>query len=102
MKTVRGKAFTGQRVILDGKAFYDCQFKDATLVIEGSDVFEMHNCKIEEDCKLAVEGSGQVLLHTLKMMLFSSGWMARVADNVLHAVRQPPKVKPKAGAPAKT
>jgi len=98
MKTVRGKSFTGQRVVLDGKAFFDCQFKEATLVIEGNGVFEMHNCKIEEDCKLAVEGPGQVLLHTLKMMLFSSGWMSRVADNVLHSVRQPPKAK----APAKT
>ena len=32
-----------------------------------------------------------LLLHTLKMMLYSGGWMSRVADNVLHAVKQPPK-----------
>jgi hypothetical protein len=32
-----------------------------------------------------------VLLHVLKMMLYSGGWMSRVADNVLHTVRQPPK-----------
>jgi hypothetical protein len=51
----------------------------------------MQNCKIEEDCRLAVEGPGQMLLHSLKMMLYSGGWMSRVADNVLHAVRQPPK-----------
>ena len=91
MKTVRGKTFSGQRVVLDGKAFIECHFKDTTLVLEGSGLFEMQNCKIEEDCKLAVEGAGQVMLHSLKMMLYSGGWMSRVADNVLHAVRQPPK-----------
>jgi hypothetical protein len=91
MKTVRGKTFTGQRVVLDGKVFVQCQFKDANLVIEGNGLFEMQDCKIEEDCRLAVEGPGQVLLHVLKMMLYSGGWMSRVADNVLHTVRQPPK-----------
>jgi hypothetical protein len=39
-----------------------------------------------------------VLLHTLKMMLYSEGWMARVADNVLHTVRQPPKARAKKAA----
>ena len=63
----------------------------SNLVIEGNGLFEMQNCKIEEDCRLAVEGPGQVLLHVLKMMLYSGGWMSRVADNVLHTVRQPPK-----------
>ncbi len=99
MKAVRGKAFNGQRIVLDGKSFTECHFKDSTLIIEGSGLFEMQNCKIEEDCRLAVEGPGQVLLHQLKMMLYSGGWMSRVADNVLHAVKQPPKAKKKA-APA--
>lgn len=96
MKIVRGKTFDGQRVVLDGKSFVDCHFKDTNLVIEGNGLFEMQNCKIEEDCRLAVEGPGQVLLHTLKMMLYSGGWMSRVADNVLHAVKQPPKARKKA------
>jgi hypothetical protein len=97
MKTVRGKTFTGQRVVLDGKYFIDCNFQDATLIIEGNGLFEMQNCRIEEDCRLSVEGPGQVLLHALKMMLYSEGWLARVADNVLHTVRQPPKARaPKA------
>jgi hypothetical protein len=91
MKTVRGKTFTGQRVVLDSKVFIDCHFKETTLVLEGSGLFEMQNCKIEEDCRLAVEGPGQMLLHSLKITLYSGGWMSRVADNVLHAVRQPPK-----------
>lgn len=95
MKTIRGKTFDGQRVVLDGKVFVECHFKDANLVIEGKGLFEMQNCKIEEDCRLAVEGPGQVLLHELKMMLYSGGWMSRVADNVLHAVRQPPKAAKK-------
>jgi len=30
------------------------------------------------------------------MMLYSGGWMSRVAENVLHAVKQPPKTKKKA------
>jgi hypothetical protein len=104
MKTIKGKSFSGQRVVLDGKSFVECHFKDANLVIEGTGLFEMQNCKIEEDCRLAVEGPGQVLLHTLKMMLYSGGWMSRVADNVLHAVRQPPKAlakKKAVAAPAK-
>lgn len=101
MKTVRGKTFSGQRVVLDGKVFIECHFKDATLVLEGSGLFEMQNCKIEEDCRLAVEGPGQVLLHSLKMMLYSGGWMSRVADNVLHAVRQPPKALQKKQAAAR-
>jgi hypothetical protein len=96
MKKVTGKTFDGQRVVLDGKAFVDCHFKDSNLIIEGNGLFEMQNCKIEEDCRLAVEGPGQVLLHTLKMMLYSGGWMSRVADNVLHAVKQPPKARKKA------
>jgi len=91
MKTIRGKTFTGQRVVLDGKVFIECHFKDSNLVLEGNGLFEMQNCKIEEDCRLAVEGPGKILLHSLKMMLYSGGWMSRVADNVLHAVRQPPK-----------
>ena len=105
MKAVRGKTFIGQRVVLDGKSFIQCHFKDANLVIEGNGLFEMQDCKIEEDCRLAVEGPGQVLLHVLKMMLYSGGWMSRVADNVLHTVRQPPKtmtpktMPPKAMAP---
>lgn len=93
MKIVRGKTFTGQRIVLDGKLFIDCHFKNANLIIEGNGLFEMQTCRIEEDCKLSVEGPGQVLLHTLKMMLYSEGWMSRVADNVLHTVRQPPKVR---------
>jgi hypothetical protein len=96
MKTVRGKTFTGQRVVLDGKCFIQCHFTNASLIIEGNGLFEMQECKIEEDCRLAVEGPGQVLLHELKMMLYSGGWMSRVADNVLHAVRQPPKARKKA------
>lgn len=100
MKAVRGKSFNGQRVVLDGKSFTECHFKDSTLIIEGSGVFEMQNCKVEEDCRLAVEGPGQVLLHQLKMMLYSGGWMSRVADNVLHAVKQPPKAKKKTAAGA--
>jgi hypothetical protein len=96
MKTIRGNSFSGQRVVLDGKTFVDCHFKDTTMVIEGNGLFEMQNCRIEEDCRLSVEGPGQVLLHTLKMMLYSSGWMQRVADNVLHTVRQPPKAGTKA------
>jgi hypothetical protein len=98
MKAVRGKSFNGQRVVLDGKSFTECHFKDSTLIVEGTGLFEMQNCKIEEDCRLAVEGPGQVLLHQLKMMLYSGGWMSRVADNVLHAVKQPPKAKKKAAA----
>jgi hypothetical protein len=35
------------------------------------------------------------------MMLHSSGWMSRVADNVLHAVRQPPKARAQPAAAAK-
>jgi hypothetical protein len=101
MKTIRSKTFTGQRVILDGKCFVDCHFKNADLIIEGHALFEMSNCKIEEDCRLAVEGPGKVLLHTLKMMLHSAGWMSRVADNVLHAVRQPPKPRAQPAAAAK-
>ncbi|HEY8539478.1 MAG TPA: hypothetical protein VIL28_11475 [Steroidobacteraceae bacterium] len=93
MKTIRGKSFVGQRIVLDGKVFVDCHFKDSNLVIEGNNLFEMQNCRIEEDCRLAVEGPGKVLLHTLKMMLYSGGWMSRVAENVLLAVRQPPKVR---------
>jgi len=93
MKMIRGKTFTGQRVVLDGKLFIDCHFQNANLIIEGNGLFEMQTCKIEEDCKLSVEGPGQVLLHTLKMMLYSEGWMSRVADNVLHAVKQPPKAR---------
>jgi hypothetical protein len=91
MKTIRGKTFNGQRVVLDGKAYFDCQFVNSTLIIEGNGLFEMQNCKIEEDCRLSVEGPGQVLLHTLKLMLHSGGWMSQVANNVLHTVRQPPK-----------
>lgn len=91
MKTIRGKTFNGQRVMLDGKAYFDCHFVNSTLIIEGHGLFEMQNCKIEEDCRLAVEGPGQVLLHALKLMLHSGGWMTQVANNVLHTVRQPPK-----------
>jgi hypothetical protein len=91
MKTIRGKTFNGQRVVLDGKAYFDCHFINSTLIIEGNGLFEMQNCKIEEDCRLSVEGPGQVLLHTLKLMLYSGGWMSQVANNVLHTVRQPPK-----------
>ncbi|HEX7116686.1 MAG TPA: hypothetical protein VF193_16280, partial [Steroidobacter sp.] len=28
MKAVRGKSFVGQRVVLDGKSFVECHFKD--------------------------------------------------------------------------
>ncbi|PZN32656.1 MAG: hypothetical protein DIU71_07060 [Proteobacteria bacterium] len=99
MKTVRGKSFSGQRLVLDGKCFIECHFANCTLVAEGNGLFEMQDCKIEEDCRFAVEGPGQVLLHMLKLMLHSGGWMARVADNVLHTVRLPPKTKaPPAGA----
>lgn len=98
MKAVRGKTFIGQRVVLDGKSFIQCHFKDASLIIEGNGLFEMQDCKIEEDCRLAVEGPGQVLLHVLKMMLYSGGWMSRVADNVLHTVRQPPKTMTRGAA----
>jgi len=100
MKAVRGKTFIGQRVVLDGKSFIQCHFKDASLIIEGNGLFEMQDCKIEEDCRLAVEGPGQVLLHVLKMMLYSGGWMSRVADNVLHTVRQPPKTMTRGAAVA--
>jgi hypothetical protein len=102
MKIVRGKSFSGQRVVLDGKTFVSCHFKNASLIIEGNGVFEMQDCKIEDDCKLAVEGPGQVLLHTLKMMLYSGGWMSQVADNVLHTVRQPPKSRAPAANPPTT
>jgi hypothetical protein len=99
MKIVRGKSFSGQRVVLDGKTFVECHFKNANLVIEGNGLFEMQNCKIEEDCRLSVEGPGQVLLHTLKMMLYSGGWMSQVAENVIHTVRQPPKSRAAATPP---
>ncbi len=99
MKVVRGKSFSGQRVVLDGKSFVGCHFKNANLVIEGNGLFEMQECKIEDDCRLSVEGPGQVLLHTLKMMLHSGGWMSQVAENVFHTVRQPPKARAPAAGP---
>jgi hypothetical protein len=93
MKTIRGKSFSGQRIVLDGKIFVSCQFADCTLIVEGTGLFEMQECRIEDDCRLSVEGPGQVLLHTLKMMLYSGGWMQQVANNVLQTVRQPPKAR---------
>jgi hypothetical protein len=95
MKLVSGKSFKGQRVVLDGKVFEKCHFAECRLIIEGDNVFEMQDCKIEDDCELAVEGRGRVILHVLKLMLHSGGWMSRVADNVLHTVRQPPKAAAK-------
>ncbi len=99
MKTIRGRAFAGQRVLLDGKAFVECQFSQCTLVIAGENLFQMENCNVSEDCKFAVEGAGKVTLHALKLMLFGGGWLARVAENVLDHVKQPPKeaAKPPAG-----
>ena len=91
MKLVSGKSFKGQRVVLDGKVFEKCHFAECRLIIEGDNIFEMQDCKIEEDCELAVEGRGRVILHVLKLMLHSGGWLSRVADNVLYTVKQPPK-----------
>jgi hypothetical protein len=91
MKTIRGQSFTGQRVLLDGKAYSECQFNQCTLVIEGKNLFEMDNCNISDDCKFAVEGAGRVTLHTLKLMLHGGGWLTQVAANVLEHVRQPPQ-----------
>jgi hypothetical protein len=96
MKLVSGKSFKGQRVVLDGKVFEKCQFDDCRLIIEGDNVFEMQDCNIAENCELAVEGRGRVILHVLKLMLHSGGWLSRVADNVLYTVRQPPKGAQKA------
>jgi hypothetical protein len=95
MKLVSGKSFKGQRVVLDGKVFEKCQFDNCRLVIEGENVFEMQECNIAENCEFSVEGRGRVVLHMLKLMLHSGGWLARVADNVLYTVRQPPKSAPK-------
>jgi hypothetical protein len=91
MKTIRGRTFDGQRVLLDGKIFVECQFNQCTLVIEGENLFQMENCNVSEDCKFSVEGAGKVTLHALKLMLFGGGWLSRVAENVLDHVRQPPK-----------
>lgn len=91
MKTIRGRTFDGQRVLLDGKAFIECQFTKCTLVIEGANLFQMETCNVSEDCQFSVEGAGKVTLHTLKLMLFGGGWLTRVAENVLDHVRQPPK-----------
>jgi hypothetical protein len=39
MKIVRGKTFNGQRIVLDGKSFVECHFKDSNLIIEGNGLF---------------------------------------------------------------
>jgi hypothetical protein len=99
MKLIANKSFNGQRVVVDGKIFRNCHFSQSRLVIEGDAIFEMQECKIEDDCQLAVEGRGQVILHMLKLMLHSGGWLAQVADNVLQTVRQPPKTATAPPAP---
>jgi hypothetical protein len=91
MKQVTGKTFNGQRVVLDGKSFTGCHFSKCRLIIEGEALFQMQDCRIDEDCEFSVEGRGLITLNVLKLMLHSGGWLSRVAVNVLHAIQQPPK-----------
>src|SRR5262245_35002374 len=89
MKTVRGKTFTGQRVVLDGKSFVECHFKDASLIIEGTGGCVMPRRRREESCRMAVAGPAQLRLQGPKMMLCSGGGVSRVSDNATHTVRWP-------------
>jgi hypothetical protein len=99
MKLISNKSFKGQRVVIDGKIFRNCHFSQSRLVLEGEAIFEMQECKIEDDCEFAVEGRGQVILHMLKLMLHSGGWLSKVADNVMYTVRQQPKASSAAAQP---
>jgi len=91
MKIVRDRSYTGQRVLLDGKTFINCQFQQCTLVVEGKNLFSIETCNISEDCKFAVEGPGKLILDVLKLMLHGGGWFQQVAENVIDHVRRPPK-----------
>ncbi|MGD9842186.1 MAG: hypothetical protein AB7F79_09310 [Steroidobacteraceae bacterium] len=91
MKLISKREYTGQRVVLDGRNFVECKFTNCTLVLEGSALFQMDRCSINDDCRFAVERDAKNALDALKLMLHGGGWLSQVADAVLNKTREAPR-----------
>lgn len=67
MTDVRNKVLEGRQVI-DGKTYYDCEFKNAQLVFKGDQPPGFSNCKFTSS-RFEFEGKAANTVHFLRAML---------------------------------
>jgi hypothetical protein len=68
-KVVTCKIFENERVVIDGKSFLDCEFKNVTLVYNGSATFELNGCNFEG---LSI-GSDDLGIQSMLVLLAATG-----------------------------
>lgn len=63
-----GKAFKGERVILDGPVYVDCSFENCQVVITGMNPVKTDNCIFSGPNQITFEGPAFHLLDTLSLL----------------------------------
>ena len=68
-EVVACKIFENERVVIDGKSFLDCEFKNVTLVYNGSATYEINGCNFDG---LSI-GSDDLGIQAMLLLLAATG-----------------------------
>ena len=68
----RGALFNHETVLLDGRAFTDCEFRSCRLVFNGGEAPSFSNCRFD-DCDWRLEDAAARTLAHLKLVWNAGG-----------------------------
>jgi len=90
LRTIQHKQFNTQTIILDGKAFYNCDFNNCKLVINGTQSFEIVDCQIiGSDFEI---GGNFVLSLRLLNSMYNSAQFKQLASDLLKMIQSPDEI----------
>ena len=88
MEKVKGTTFDKQNVVVDGKEFEDCTFRQCTLIYKGGDLPQLLRCNIAGTCDWQFqEAAGRTLLFISK--LYHGGAKAYIEGFIQGLMSQP-------------
>lgn len=98
LQTIKGESFGVQRILVDGKHFVNCTFRNTELAYRGEGVCRINNC-IFENIRIAFDGPAAATMNTL-MGLYAAPEFRPLIENTFKAIREGnlPIAAPQSGA----
>lgn len=89
MTEFEGRTFVRQRIVLDGRQFPNCVFRDCLLVYEGEADTDLRGSKFEGTTQLQLVNRAMLPFRLLHHMYHSG--MTDYVEHLFETVRQPPR-----------
>jgi len=87
-KTVQGKIFNTETIVMDGKSFVRCDFVNSKLVFEGSKGFQLKGCNFRGN-NYQIQGNLMIAINILNSMYNSPMFKEVVEDYILKMIQSP-------------